>query len=76
VGDVRSGSVKRVAAAVGDVLFFLHADSVPPPDALARNTAVIERARALAAVRQLPTEPPAPGGPTREEFIQIVVASG
>jgi 2-polyprenyl-6-methoxyphenol hydroxylase-like FAD-dependent oxidoreductase len=46
-----------------------------PPDALARNTAVLERARELAALRQPPAEPPASLGPTREEFIQIVAAA-
>jgi 2-polyprenyl-6-methoxyphenol hydroxylase-like FAD-dependent oxidoreductase len=46
------------------------------PDALARNTAVLDRARALAAVRQPPAEPPTPLGPSREELIQIVMATG
>jgi hypothetical protein len=36
--------------------------------------AVLERARALAAVRQPPTEPPEPRGPTREELLQVLEA--
>jgi rSAM/selenodomain-associated transferase 2 len=35
------------AAATGDVLFFLHADSVPPPDALIRIEAALADARVV-----------------------------
>jgi len=35
------------AAATGEVLFFLHADSVPPPDALARIAAALADPRAV-----------------------------
>jgi hypothetical protein len=45
-----------------------------PVGALARNTAVIERARALAAVRQ-PAPSPTPPGPTREEMLAIIAAA-
>jgi hypothetical protein len=47
-----------------------------PPDALARNTAVLERARELAAAHQpTPETPPERRGPTRDELLQIMAAA-
>ena len=43
-----------------------------PPDALARNTAVLERAAALAAARHTPPKLPAAPVPTREELLAII----
>jgi hypothetical protein len=43
-----------------------------PPGTLAQNTAVLERARALAAIRQPPAEPPTLRGPTREQLLRIM----
>jgi 2-polyprenyl-6-methoxyphenol hydroxylase-like FAD-dependent oxidoreductase len=45
-----------------------------PVGALAKNTALHERARALAAVRA-PTEPKPTPGPTREELLRVIAAA-
>jgi hypothetical protein len=45
-----------------------------PVDALAKNTAVHERARALAAVRPPTTPKPTPG-PTREELLRVIATA-
>ena len=46
-----------------------------PPDALTKNTAVLERARELAAMRPPAAEPPAPHGPRRDELLRIIAAA-
>ena len=46
-----------------------------PPDALAANTEVLERAAALAAQREPPAEQPSPQGPTREELLAIMAGA-
>jgi hypothetical protein len=46
-----------------------------PPDALPQNAALLERARALAEVRQQPAEPAERLGPTREEAFALIAAA-
>jgi hypothetical protein len=45
-----------------------------PADALLCNTAIVERARALAATR--PPSPPSATGPSRESLLELIAANG
>jgi 2-polyprenyl-6-methoxyphenol hydroxylase-like FAD-dependent oxidoreductase len=47
-------------------------NQLDPVDALLKNTAIIERARALAAVRA--PQPPTTSGPTRERLLELIAA--
>jgi hypothetical protein len=50
-----------------------HLFQLDPADALERNSAVLERARQIAATKAL--APQRPPGPTREDMLQIIAAA-
>lgn len=79
--DGDEGFIRTVVAAAANedaAIFRAHKrreSLLDPPGALAQNTAVLERARAFAAVRQPAPESPERRGPTRDELLQIMAAA-